>query len=440
MVKQFKIFIISLFFTLLCLKLSHAQTNSNPVNVTPAANSIQTPAVANPNEGAPEPTPANTPAPPAIPSVPNAAPPTTAPATATTPAAAAPASKAPTVINMNNMSTLTNQGPPTSDPLTGFGQGYVPGKYAEFLSICRNHDFDKLQFQKLETYQARVAELKNQAEQFIQNYDEKNIEQAFNVMAELIDLYENSILSSLTAFLNKKPLKAFNKTIFNGLVFYSQRNYRDARTNLLKANAEDNKNVFVLKILAQVYRYEGNFFESSAIYEDLNKENNNNYLAELCENFVLNSLNADGEKICRQAIKKFPDNPFPWLYAGITHRERQNLKLAKRYFLKANSVRPTEMGNICLAELSLIDSNYNEAITYFKESVNVSPKSSRAVLGLAWTQMNAKDFTGALSTFKKACELNRSYETEVRKAYKKLVEEKSAEAEKFMKLALSCSI
>ena len=214
---------------------------------------------------------------------------------------------------------------------------------------------------------------------------------------------------------------------------------RTARESFMKVLETDPKNEFILTNLAEVFVKEFNFFEASAIYEDLNKYKKNNYLPELCETMVLNSLNADGEKICLQAARKFPDNPYPLIYAGITHRERETMPQASNFFKRSLNIRATEMGYACLAELSLLADKPEQAIEYFKLGLQQSPLSPRALLGLAWTEIKNRDFNGALETFKKACKVSPSYEVEVRKAYKKLSTEKVAGAEKFMQLAQNCS-
>jgi tetratricopeptide (TPR) repeat protein len=191
--------------------------------------------------------------------------------------------------------------------------------------------------------------------------------------------------------------------------------------------------------MADIYALQQNFYEAGAIYEDLNKAKKNKYLAQLCETQVMNSLNTDAEMTCLTAATKNPSDPFPLIYAGITFRERENLKRARDLFRRANNVKPTEMGNVCMAELSMMENKTDEAVKYFKLSVDQSPLSARAVLGLAWAQVKAVKYDDAIETFRQACKLNPKYEVEIRKAYKKLTEDKYPQAEKFMHLAEKCS-
>jgi Tfp pilus assembly protein PilF len=226
--------------------------------------------------------------------------------------------------------------------------------------------------------------------------------------------------------------------LLNAFNWLSQRNYYSARESLLAVIEESKEDEFALTSLAQVFIKEQNFFEAATIYEDLNKTKRKKYLPELCEALVLNSHNAEGEQACMLAAKKFPKNPYPLIFAGITHRERESNKRAASLFRRSLNIRQTEMANVCLAELSLIENKPDEAANYFKLSLEQSPYSPRAMLGLAWSLIRARDFEGALEAFRSACKVNKKYEVEVRKAYKKLTEDKILIANRFMKLAQNC--
>ena len=425
MVKRRFFYFAFAFLSLFCLNLSHAQEQQN-VNLKDLFKGLND-AVKNPT-GVPNPPPAPTPAPPPAPT----------PTAAAAAAAAAGVNKA-----------INSQQTPGATPPAGNGAGEVnstnilntpttAGKFEEYLSMCRTREFDKAQYQSPDQYNEKIKELKARADSYISDKASTNSLEALAVLAELASLEEKKVFDGLATAVKARVLKPQEIAWVNGLISYSKKSYRDARTNLLKALTDDEKNESILKILAEVYKAEGNFYEAGAIYEDLNREKKDAYLPELCETTVLNSLNADGEIICQAAHKKFPNDPFPLIFAGITFRERQDLKKARQYFKTSMDVRPTEMGSICLAELSLMENKPQEAVEFFKSSVQQSPLSKRAVMGLAWSQMKARAYPGALETFKKACQSDRRYEIEVRKAYKLLLEEKYSDAEKFMNLALHC--
>ncbi|MGZ6487762.1 MAG: tetratricopeptide repeat protein [Pseudobdellovibrio sp.] len=405
---------ILLFFTLGCLNLSHAQTGSAPVNVNPALQNIQNPNTLPNQTGATNSVPATTPST----TAPSAIPPTPP---ATTP----------------QLSTGPNG--QLIDPNAPQQANVSVGKYEEYLSICRSHEYDKPQYQSKEIYNTKIAEMNKTADAVMKLTGEKGIQDVFRLMHACILMDDSADFNKLAAFLKQKKLSESESATFAALNSYSKKNYREARLSFLKALAKEEKNVLYLTWLAEIYSYENNFYEASAIYEDLNRDYKNAYLAEYCESLVLNSLNADGEKACALAAKKFPDNPFPLLYIGISHRERQNLKLARDFFERANKIKQTEMGNICLAELSLLENKPEDAVRFFKESFDKSPMSQRAIVALAWTQMKVHDYDGALTSFKKACQLNGRFEIEVRKAYKKVMEEKYPGSEKFMSLSNTCA-
>jgi tetratricopeptide (TPR) repeat protein len=411
MVKQNKLALILFIFISFCLSLSHAQSSESilqGVNILP-------------------PKPAPTPAPARGPT----------PAPATTPTTGSTGAGFGSTSGAINPQTGLVDAAVTSDSI--LAPAPSPGKFEEYQSICRTREFDKLKYQSKESFKAKVAEHQQRAQTFMAQTSNVDLQEGYQILRDLLAHDEMTKFKELLTFLRRQKLSQFDNDLLAAFTGLSVRNMRTARESLMKALENDPKNEFVLINLAEVFLKELNFFEASAIYEDLNKIKKNNYLVELCESMVLNSLNADGEKVCLQAAKKFPDNPYPLIFAGITHRERETMPKASNFFKRSLNVKATEMGYTCLAELSLIDGKPEEAIQYFKLSLEQSPMSPRALLGLAWTEIKNRDFNSALETFKKACKVSSAYEVEVRKAYKKLSTDKVAGAEKFMQLAQSCS-
>lgn len=405
MVKQNKLPLILFIFISFCLSLSHAQA---PESILQGVNIL---------------------------------PPKTPPPTAPKPAPSPATNTGNAGAGFSSTTSATNPIIPdaavTSDSI--LAPAISPGKFEEYQSICRTREFDKLKYQSKENFKAKVIENKLKAQNFMAQKSNIILSDGYQILQDLLTYEDLVTFKELLAFIRKQKLTQADTDIlaaFNGL---SVRNTRTAREAFMKVLEADPKNEFILINLAEIYIKEFNFFEASAIYEDLNKYKKNNYLPELCETMVLNSLNADGERICLQAAKKFPDNPYPLIFAGITHRERETMPQASNFFKRSLNIKATEMGYACLAELSLLDDKPEQAIQYFKLGLQQSPMSPRVLLGLAWTEIKNRDFNGALETFKKACKVNPSYEVEVRKAYKKLSTEKVAGAEKFMQLAQTCS-
>jgi len=414
MVKRYKIVIVALLTNLSCLSLSHAQQ----------------PAVPGGGTLGPDPAPAPRPA---------APPPAPAPSTAPAPSGA-PASSASIPATNGAKPTDILGAPGTVNPNAILNIDKVTtGKFEEHLSICRSREFDKIQFQSQELFAAKVKALKEQTDAIIAStsFEPK---QAFVLLSDLLEHQSMKDFDRLVLTLRQRKLGAADTHRLNAFSAYGKRNFREAIVNFQKVIDEEKgaTDEFSMKTMAEIYAKDSNFFEAGAIYEDLNKIKKDRYLRELCESMVLNSLNADGESVCLTAATKYPGDPFPLIFAGITFRERENLKRARDLFRRANNIKPTEMGNVCIAEISLMENKIDDAVKYFKLSTEQSPRSARAVLGLAWAQIKALDFNEALVTFKQACRLNPVYEVEVRKAYKKLNEDKVPDAEKFMKLASSC--
>lgn len=419
MVKRYKIVIVAVLLNLTCLNVSQAQQAAPPAGGTLGPSP------------APSPVAPQTPTPAQAPSLP-------APAPAVTPPTAAPAATVPATNGGAATNILSQPGAVNPNAILNLDK-VTTGKFAEHMSICRSREFDKIQYRSQELLQAKLKELDGKTEALLaaESIDPR---QAFVLLNDLLEYDSMTNFDQLVSNLRLRKLGATDTHRLNAYAAYSKHNYREAITHFQSVIDEEKGGIdeFSLRVMAEIYAKESNYYEAATIYEDLNKLRKDRYLRELCESMVLNSLNADGESTCLSAATKYPSDPFPLIYAGITYRERENLKRARDLFRRANNIKATEMGNVCIAELSLMENKIDDAVKYFKLSVAQSPRSARAVLGLAWAQIKALNFDEALGTFKQACRLNPKYEVEVRKAYKKLTEDKVPDAERFMKLATSC--
>lgn len=308
------------------------------------------------------------------------------------------------------------------------------GKYEEYQSICRVNEYDKVRYFSADLKKKRTDLLKER----VNSAGDESVKMTLRLIKELIDQDETKEAQFYINSLKQKKLSTFENTYLNALVSLSSGNYSNARVTLSKLVEENPKNVDALRLLAEVFAELSNYYEASAIYEDLNATYKNAYLVEQCETLVLNSLNADGEKVCLKAAKKFPSNPIPQIYIGISHREREDFKKALAAFKKAVKIKPTEMGATCLAEQYFIKEDFSSAVEHFKTSAELNPESIRAQLGLAWTQLKLKQYAESLSAFKKVCQINGKYESELRRAFKSLSDDKIPDAKKFIQAAESC--
>lgn len=415
---QFAAFFIGL--SLMCLNLSQAQT-SDSSSTTPS----QSPA---PQPAGPNITITTTPPVP-VPSPNAAATPSTTPNPAATPGGAG-------TTTVNGV-PAPNTAPVNVDGLLNSNSS--PGKYAEYQSICRTHEFDEKLYQPDDVVNKIKADLRSAGLELLNNKDKTVPKNTYKTLKGLIDYGETDMAQDIIKYMKTKSLAGQDANLLNAFNALQRRSLSAARQLLVKVLSEDDSNEFIMTVLGEIYMSEKNYYEASTVYEDLNKKTRDQYLPQLCEATVLNSFNAEGEKVCMMAAKKFRDNPFPLIYAGISVRERLDNRKATAYFRLSLKTRPTEMGHICLAEISLIEKKIDDAIESFKLSSAVAPKSPRALLGLAAAQMSAHKYDDAYEVYRKICKLNPRYEIEIRKAYKKLTEEKIPSAERFMRLAETCA-
>ena len=339
----------------------------------------------------------------------------------------------PNVLNSSLPAIQTTPGQSASHDNTP-AKNETGGKYQEYQSLCRLNEYDIIKFYPPEIKKRRIALLKEK----IAGAGDGAVKLKFRLIKEYIDQDEAALIKPVVDSLKKEKLSISDNAYLNSMVFFAERNYPAAIELLNQMLTEDKKNAEVLQFLAEVYMLVENYYEASTIFEDLNKISGNSYLVQLCETSVLNSLNAEAEKICLDASSKFPENPFAVIYKGISHREREESRRAIFAFQKSVGIKPTEMGYVCLAEAFFMKGSLAEAAENFQNALNVVSKSVRAMLGLAWTNLKLRNYPGSISAFKKACLVNSKYEAEIRKAVKQLADNKSTEIKLFMNAAESC--
>lgn len=312
------------------------------------------------------------------------------------------------------------------------------GKYEEYQSICRLNEYDQIKDYPANLKQRRISFLQKKIE--TEKPSEK-VRASLRLVKEYIDQEDYEKARQLAAQLKTQKLSGFENEYLNALNSLTDKKISEARATLVKlTQTEGNRdNSELLRTLAEVYLHEQNFYEASTIYEDLNKSHRNSYLPQLCETLVLNTHNAEGEKICLMAAKKNPSNPFPLIYAGISYRERLNKAKAAEFFQRAVRTKRTEMGHVCLAEIHYMNQKFSDSIKEFQKALEVNPKSARSQLGLAWAQLKNKNYDNSIESFIQACRMNAKYEVEMRRAFKDLNTEKIPVASRFIESADSCA-
>lgn len=326
----------------------------------------------------------------------------------------------------------------TSDVNAGLGSEKGAGKYEEYQSICRENEYDVVGHYSEGLRNKRVTFLKEK----IASAGESAIKYELRLAKEYLDQYEADEFNLLTKQLKSRKLSKEDNQYLNALISYSTGKISSARKTLVDLVKEEKgnlNNIEALQLLAEIYSAEGNYFEATAVYEDLNSFTKNAYLAQQCETMILNSLNAEGEVVCRKAVEKFPDNPFPNIFMGVGFREREDFKKANVAFKKSIAIKPTEMGYTCLAELHFMKNNFTDASEYFKKSLAINSDSERAYLGLAWTYLKSKKYSESIKNFVAACKINGQHQVEIKRAFKELSSQKISEANEFIKVANSCN-
>lgn len=308
------------------------------------------------------------------------------------------------------------------------------GKYEEYQSICRENLFDTPATQDSETQKKRIDDLLGKIKVA------KNPTLArIHLLKEYLDQEKTAALEELYKKIKEEKLLEEEGKVADALLAYSRGEPNRAESLLAKVVIENPKNKLALGYLAEIYALDQNYFEAASAYFDLAKLTQESYDLQFCEIQTLDSQHKEGEKSCKKAAQRHEKNPYPLIYLGISQRERLYYDKAIQYFKESLRKQQTEMGFVCLGEIYFIKENFTGATELFRRALKIYPDSSRAMLGMAWSQIKDKKFTDALDTFKQACLRDRKIATDIRRAYKILSEEKSMLSRQFADLAQKCS-
>lgn len=395
--------------TSLCLNLSHGQVPTEPAPSGPTT--IPWPVVAPP---APQPDPKTSP---------TTQSPTVVTPSGSSPAASGGSSSAPAALN-----AITN----SVQPAVPASAASAPGKYAEFQSICRTKDYETPAYYSEELKNLRLSMIKAKMKDKPQS-----ISLHLRLLQELIDQRKIDQVQQTLQEIKAKNISQSERNMAEASMAILKGDKKSARDLLNKVLAENPKNRDALKMLADVFAKDSNYYETTAIYLDLAKITGKDYNEELCESYTLDTHYNDAEGYCFRGITK-NKSAYASIFLGVGAREQQKMKVAKKYFSDSLKMKDTEMGYVCLGEIQMSEKLFSDAISTFKSGAAKFPKSDRAHVALAWALFTDKQRMLALEQFQKACSLNRRVVVEVRKTLKILIDEKSSDVPKYSLLLQSC--
>ncbi len=359
-------------------------------------------------------------------------------APAATQSTSAPAAAVSTILNTATpvppitqpSSAIPSTAPTISQPPT------VPvptaGKYEEYQSICRTNDYDTVAFFSDQLKEQRINLIKDR---IVKN--PKMISYQLRLFKELADQKKMQELQAAANDLKTKKLSGPDQRMADAIMAFAKKDKKSARDNLNAILAENPKNIDALKLLAEVYISDKNYFESASIFFDLRKITNKNHDASLCESYILHGHYAEAENYCFAEIAR-NKNPFASIFLGVASREQKKFKEAKKYFKNSLKTKETEMGHVCLGEMFELEKNYEEASASFEKALTVVPKSDRARVALAWSFFKNGKRSEAAEQFLKACNLNSKLVVEIRKALKILLNEKSESLASYSQILQKC--
>lgn len=360
-------------------------------------------------------------------------------APAATQSASTPAAAVSTILNTANPVPATTTTPPTNavppastTPQTLIVPVPTVGKYAEYQSICRTNDYDTVAFFGDQLKEQRIALIK---ERIVKN--PSMVHYQLRLLKELADQKKMKELQTAASELKTKKISGPDQRMADAIMAFAKKDKKSARDNLNALLAENPKSIEALKLLAEVYISDKNYFESASIFFDLRKITNKNFDAALCESYILHGHYVEAEEYCFAEIAA-NKNPFASIFLGVASREQKKLKEAKKYFKNSLKTKETEMGYVCLGEMFDLEKDYSEAATNFEKALSVVPKSDRARVALAWSLFKNGKRAEASENFLKACNLNSKLIVEIRKALKILLDEKSESIATYSHILQKC--
>ncbi len=243
-------------------------------------------------------------------------------------------------------------------------------------------------------------------------------------------------------------LKTADKKINEALDLIEKSKYRDAITLLAKILETNNENVDALYAISYAYKKYSNLYEAKSALQDIIKIEriktkklsliNKKYLIGLCVLEVQDSNHNDADDTCKLVIKTLPEEITPLVYLAVSYREQEKYKEALELLERSLKIKKSEFALTCRAEIYHLQKKPTDAIKAFDASIAVDVASARAHLGKAMIQYELEKYSEALESFMKACELDKGYAFQFRKAHAELDKLKNSISEKYYASIKQC--
>ncbi len=243
-------------------------------------------------------------------------------------------------------------------------------------------------------------------------------------------------------------LKTTDKKINEALDLIQKSKYRDAITLLAKILETNNENIDALYVISHAYKKYSNLYEAKSALQDIIKIEriktkklsliNKKYLIDLCVLEVHDSNHNDADDTCKLVIKTLPEEILPLIYLAVSYREQEKYKEALGLLERSLKIKKSEFALTCRAEIYHLQKKPTDAIKAFDASIAIDPASARAHLGKAMIQYELEKYSEALESFTKACDLDKSYAFQFRKAQAELDKLKNPISEKYYASIKQC--
>ncbi len=239
--------------------------------------------------------------------------------------------------------------------------------------------------------------------------------------------------------LNGKDYEA--KTLLGEALFKSGKK-QEALAALKEAVEINSKYIPAYIALISQYESIGNKYELRLLYQDMIDSfgEKSEYILKACELNTLSGMHDMAQTFCRKGITKYPNVVNNYVNLGLTLKDTGELVEAEKYLkLAAEKFSDSELAQISYANLLNDQKNFIAAYKFYIKASQSNPNSKDAYIGIGKSALELKKYDESLSGFKKACFLDKTSITEVRRAANIIRTSKNRKnLEPFEKLTENC--
>jgi len=272
--------------------------------------------------------------------------------------------------------------------------------------------------------QKKYSDVKTKLIPYLDKLDQQRLSILTQAQFELKEYNEALRIAQMMISKNEKDETAYTLA---GRIQLKLKKEKEALDSFKKALEINHKYSAAYDGLVELYEKRKNYYELALLYNEMivHLGERNHFLNQLCDIYTKDELYDQAAKICKKAMQKdseFADN---YVNVGIIHRNQKEDKEAETNFkLAANKFSKSVLAQITYAQFLENKKDYLNSYKYFSNCLTLEPMNEACLVGHGSTAAQILKYEESLSSFKKACSLNRKNAVQVRKVLQNLRVEK----------------